>query len=120
MRGAGVFSSSGSGRPPARERTPLRKLVIVASLFALAVPAAFAAPPSDKGKPDNPGANASAPGQSAGQNPAKACKAERAKDPVAFASTYGTNKNKRNAFGKCVSAKAKANAKQQGGGKDDD
>jgi hypothetical protein len=34
---------------------------------------------------------------------AKACKAERKADPQAFADKYGTNHNKRNAFGKCVS-----------------
>ena len=36
------------------------------------------------------------------------CKAERKADPAAFAAKYGTNKNKRNAFGKCVSKHAKA------------
>jgi hypothetical protein len=39
---------------------------------------------------------------------AKQCKAERKLDPDAFKNKYGTNKNKRNAFGKCVSAIAKA------------
>jgi hypothetical protein len=39
---------------------------------------------------------------------AKACKAERATDPAAFKAKYGTNKRKSNAFGKCVSATAKA------------
>jgi hypothetical protein len=34
------------------------------------------------------------------------CRAERKADPEAFAATYGTNPNKRNAFGKCVSKKA--------------
>ncbi len=43
-------------------------------------------------------------------NAAKACKAERAADPEAFADTYGT-KGKKNAFGKCVAKKARA--KQQ-------
>ena len=38
---------------------------------------------------------------------AKACKAERTADPAAFKAKYGTNANKSNAFGKCVSAKAK-------------
>ena len=41
-------------------------------------------------------------------NAAKACKAERDADPAAFAVKYGKNKNKRNAFGKCVSQQAKA------------
>ena len=40
------------------------------------------------------------------KNAAKACKAEREADAAAFAEKYGTNKNKRNAFGKCVSSKA--------------
>ena len=40
-------------------------------------------------------------------NAAKACKAERAQDPAAFKAKYGTNENKSNAFGKCVSSKAK-------------
>ena len=39
---------------------------------------------------------------------AKSCKAERKADPAAFKEKYGTNKNKRNAFGKCVSKQAKA------------
>lgn len=38
------------------------------------------------------------------KNAAKACKAEREKDPAAF-TNYGTNANKSNAFGKCVSMK---------------
>ena len=41
-------------------------------------------------------------------NAAKTCKAERKADPSAFKEKYGTNKNKRNAFGKCVSKQAKA------------
>ncbi len=41
-------------------------------------------------------------------NAAKECDAERTADPVAFETTYGTNKTKRNAYGKCVSGKAKA------------
>jgi hypothetical protein len=41
-------------------------------------------------------------------NAAKACKAERAADAAAFTAKYGTNKNKKNAFGKCVSKTAKA------------
>ena len=38
---------------------------------------------------------------------AKACSTERAADPAAFKTKYGTNANKANAFGKCVSGKAK-------------
>ena len=38
---------------------------------------------------------------------AKACKAERTTDPEAFREKYGSNRNQRNAFGKCVSTQAK-------------
>jgi hypothetical protein len=41
------------------------------------------------------------------KNAAKECKAERDADPVGFRDDYGTNKNGKNAFGKCVSTKAK-------------
>jgi hypothetical protein len=34
---------------------------------------------------------------------AKSCRTERSQDPAAFREKYGTNHNKRNAFGKCVS-----------------
>jgi hypothetical protein len=47
--------------------------------------------------------------EGAAKNAAKACKAERDADPAAFAAKYGTNKNKTNAYGKCVSGKAKQN-----------
>lgn len=38
---------------------------------------------------------------------AKACWTERKADPAAFKEHYGTNANKSNAFGKCVSGKVK-------------
>ena len=38
----------------------------------------------------------------------KTCKTERSADADAFKAKYGTNANKSNAFGKCVSAQAKA------------
>ena len=41
-------------------------------------------------------------------NAALECKAERAEDPDAFREKYGTNANKSNAFGKCVSGKKAA------------
>jgi hypothetical protein len=47
------------------------------------------------------------------KNAAKACKAERAADPAAFTSKYGTNKNGKNAYGKCVSAKARGVTEQR-------
>jgi hypothetical protein len=42
-------------------------------------------------------------------NASKECKAERALDPEAFATKYGTGPQKRNAHGKCVSQNAKEN-----------
>jgi len=45
--------------------------------------------------------------QDATLNAAKKCKAERALNPAAFKTKYGTNTNKANAFGKCVSKLAK-------------
>ena len=41
------------------------------------------------------------------KNAAKECRAEEEADPGAFQETYGTNNNKKNAFGKCVSSKVK-------------
>jgi hypothetical protein len=46
--------------------------------------------------------------QNAHSNAAKECKTERDADRTAFNEKYGSNKNGRNAFGKCVSQKAKA------------
>lgn len=40
-------------------------------------------------------------------NAAKACWTERKADPAAFKANWGTNANKSNAFGKCVSTKVK-------------
>ena len=39
------------------------------------------------------------------KNAAEECKAERAEDPGAFKGTHGSNKNAKNALGKCVSSK---------------
>jgi hypothetical protein len=47
------------------------------------------------------------------KNAAKACKAERAADPAGFTTKYGTNKNGKNAYGKCVSATARGATEQQ-------
>ena len=55
--------------------------------------------------------------RAAHKNAAKECKAERTADPEGFATTYGTNANKRNAFGKCVSMKARE--KEQAADADD-
>jgi hypothetical protein len=51
--------------------------------------------------------------EDAAKNAAKACKAERDANPALFATTYGTNKNGKNAFGKCVSGKAKAETQDE-------
>ena len=47
------------------------------------------------------------------KNGAKECKAERAADPAAFTKKYGTNKNGKNAYGKCVSTKARHATEQE-------
>ena len=93
-----------------------RTLIVIAAFLTLSVPAALAVPPADKGKPENPGKSQAAPGQSAEKNAAKACKAERgttAQSLAAFKAKYGTNANKANAFGKCVSAKVKKAEEQE-------
>lgn len=90
-----------------------RALVVFAAFLILSLPAALAAPPDGKGKPENPGKSAAAPGQQADKNAAKACKAERAANPDAFKTKYGTNPNKANAFGKCVSGKAKKEKEEE-------
>jgi hypothetical protein len=46
--------------------------------------------------------------QQATTNAARDCRAEQKTNPTAFKNTYGTNANKANAFGKCVSQKAHA------------
>jgi hypothetical protein len=55
------------------------------------------------------------------KNAAQECRAEREADPAAFADKYGTNPNKRNAFGKCVSSKAQeADDEENGEGEDEE
>jgi hypothetical protein len=49
--------------------------------------------------------------QTAHKNAAQECREERSADQAAFQEQYGTNGNKKNAFGKCVSQKAKAKEK---------
>ena len=46
-------------------------------------------------------------------NAAQQCKTERTADPVAFRNKYGTNENKSNAFGKCVSTTVRHNEESQ-------
>jgi hypothetical protein len=82
-----------------------RTLIVIAAFLSLAGTAALAAPPADKGKPESPGASASAPGQSAEKNAAKKCTAQRKNDAAGYAAQWGA---KPNAYGKCVSKLAKA------------
>ena len=75
-----------------------RILAVCVLVAALVVPAALAADP--------------APADF--KNAAKYCKAVRESKGVdAFQTQYGTNKNKKNGFGKCVSSTAKAKAEKR-------
>lgn len=49
------------------------------------------------------------------RNAAQECRAERAEDREAFQEAYGTNRNKRNALGKCVSTKVRDRGNGDGG-----
>ena len=76
-----------------------RLLVVTALIAAVVVPSALAADPTPADF----------------KNAAKYCKAVReSKGVEMFATLYGTNANKKNAYGKCVSkaAKAKAEARE--------
>jgi hypothetical protein len=53
-------------------------------------------------------------------NAAQGCRAERDADPAGFATTYATNDNDRNAFGKCVSMHAQADDETDDEGADDE
>jgi hypothetical protein len=71
-----------------------RLILLVGAVALVAATAALAArPPS--------------PGKSA-QNVAHVCKALRAANPTLFKTTWGKNANRRNAYGKCVAAHARA------------
>ncbi len=94
----------------------MRKWFVAATVLVvvLAIPAAYAAASSNE-KP-NPATQAQDPEK----NAATKCKAERQSTGVeAFQKRYGTNHNLRNAFGKCVSSKAKDN-KDEKDEKDED
>jgi hypothetical protein len=79
--------------------------VAAAALVIFGLPAAYAAATPSK---ETPKPTTTAQTQSADNNAAKACKAERKSSGVgAFGKKYGTNHNLRNAFGKCVSGKSK-------------
>jgi hypothetical protein len=99
----------------------MKRLLIAATLLAIFATAAYAAPPADKGKPESPGKSQGQHGNGNANNPAKACKKERADmGDEAFGVKYGTNHNRKNAFGKCVSGKAKAKKDKEHTGEDED
>ncbi|MEX1142524.1 MAG: hypothetical protein WD993_06795 [Thermoleophilaceae bacterium] len=78
-----------------------RAIGVCLALAMLAVPATAIAKPVKPTKADR-------------TNAAKDCKAERAEIGVeAFREKYGANKGKRNAFGKCVSQGARAEARER-------
>jgi hypothetical protein len=85
-----------------------RTLVVVVAFLSLAVSAALAAPPADKGKPEK-----SAKTQAAQDNAAKKCKAERAADPTAYRAKYGSN-----GVGKCIAGQKQKSKDEKA--KDDD
>ena len=87
-----------------------RWLVATAAIVIVAMPVASAASRSQ----DKPKPSTTAQAQSAEGEAEKACKAERNSLGVeAFSEKYGTNHNKRNAFGKCVSGKSKGKKNDQ-------
>ena len=91
-----------------------RTLIVIAAFLTLSLPAAVAAPPEGKGKPESPGKSAAAPGQSAEKNAAKKCKAERASMSAAeFKAKY-----KSNGLGKCIAAQKQKTKKDKA--KDDE
>jgi len=131
----------------------MKRLLLLAALFVLAVPVAYAVPPGGQGEESAGASQATSPSaqcreqrrtmgmadfrskyaptgspkvafdvcvaqlsQTAStnaKNAAKACQAERAKDPLAFQTKYGRNENKANAFGKCVSMMARGLSEAQ-------
>jgi len=94
----------------------VKTALVLAVVLLVVISAALAVPPADRGKPDR-GQQAKSTQSSEGEkktNPARTCKAERASmGPDDFNERYGTNANKRNAFGKCVSKHAKEQAKKK-------
>jgi hypothetical protein len=74
----------------------MKRLLTIAALFALVVPAAFAVPPGDQGS---------------GPNPSQLCKQQQlAMGGANFKSTYAPTGNGKNAFGKCVSRQSQVAA----------
>ena len=131
----------------------MKRLLLLAALFVLAVPVAYAAPTGGQGEESASASQATSPSAQCREqrrtmgmanfrstyaplgspqeafdvcvarltqqvsndykNAAKACRAERALDPVAFKNKYGMNENKANAYGKCVSMTARGLSEDQ-------
>ena len=99
------------------ETSMTKWLVAAVAIVIVAMPVASAASLSQ----DKPKPVATAQTQSAEGQAEKACKAERNSLGVeAFSKKYGTNHNKRNAFGKCVSGKSKGKKDDQDEQDDDE
>ena len=82
----------------------MKKLMLAGVLvLALAVPAVAGAKQPPKKPPKTPKAQ-----QVATKNAAWMCKTMKAANPAAFNTLFGSNHNGRNAYGKCVSAHARA------------
>ena len=64
-------------------------------------------------KGEDPAADETTPAEF--KNAAEACREERAADRDAFLATYGSNKNHKNAMGKCVSSQVKHQDDDEGG-----
>ena len=78
----------------------MKRLLLAGAALALLAPATAAAKPTKTDK----------------TNAAQECRAERGTTPAtreAFRVKYGTNRNGKNAFGKCVSRRSKAEEKQR-------
>ena len=88
----------------------MRKTLIVAAFALVAMPgsalAADSTPTPAELAKQACMAKAEPAAEAVAENAAQDCKAERTADPAAFTEKYGTNKNKKNAHGKCVSSKA--------------
>ena len=88
----------------------MKKTALLVVVAALAVPAAALAdkPPKHETTGATAAVTTQTPAPSAKALAFQACKDQRSADAAAFKALYGTNKNKSNAYGKCISAAAKS------------
>ena len=111
-------ASSASRRRRLHECDMTRTLIVLAAFLTLSVPAALAAPPEGKGKPESPGKSAAAPGQSADKNAAKKCKAERASMGVdAFKPSTARTRTRRTPSASASPAEVEGKDKDEDGGR---